>query len=99
MSTNKGIVTALSTLYLARTSFYGAQGALFMWLGFAVRHVARKVAIGTGFVVAAALSTESGRRAAKVVAKSAKAAGEAAIEEIKAQRKAKVDPAVARGVQ
>ena len=68
-----------------------------MWLGFAVRHVARKVAIGTGFVAAAILSTESGRRAAKVVAKSAKAAGEAALEEIKAQRKAKVATAPVTG--
>lgn len=66
-----------------------------MWLGFAVKHVARKVAIGTGFVVAAVLSTESGRRIAKVVTKSVKAAGEAAMEEIKSQRKAKTTNATA----
>jgi uncharacterized membrane protein YebE (DUF533 family) len=60
-----------------------------MWLGFAVRHVARKVAIGTGVVVAAVLATESGRKIAKIVTKSVKAAGEAAIEEINTQRKAK----------
>ncbi len=57
-----------------------AKGVLLMWLGFAVRHVARKAAIGAGIVAAATLSTESGRRIAKVVAKGAKAAGEAAIE-------------------
>lgn len=68
-----------------------------MWLGFAVRHAARKAAIGTGFVVAAVLSTESGRRIAKVITKSVKAGGEAAIEEIKAQRKAKAAPAVVQG--
>jgi hypothetical protein len=70
-----------------------------MWLGFAVRHVARKAAIGAGVVVAAVLSTESGRRIAKVVAKSAKAAGEAAIEEIRTQRKAKVAAATVPGAQ
>ena len=68
-----------------------------MWLGFAVRHVARKAAIGAGIVVAAVLSTESGRRIAKVVTKSVKAAGEAAIEEIKAQRKTKTATATASG--
>ena len=61
-----------------------------MWLGFAVKHVGRKVAIGAGVIVAAVLSTESGRKLAKVVTKSVKAGGEAAIEEIKAQQKAKV---------
>jgi hypothetical protein len=61
-----------------------------MWLGFAVKHVARKAAVGTGVVVAAVLATESGRKIAKVVMKSVKAGGEAALEEIKTQRKAKV---------
>jgi hypothetical protein len=68
-----------------------------MWLGFAVKHAARKAAIGAGFVVAAVLSTESGRRIAKVITKGAKAGGEAAIEEIKAQRKAKVAGATIQG--
>lgn len=62
-----------------------------MWLGFAVRHVGRKVAIGTGVLVGAALATESGRRVAKVVAKTVKAGGDAAIEEIRAQHKAKAE--------
>jgi hypothetical protein len=61
-----------------------------MWMGFAVKHVARKTAIGTGVVVAAVLATESGRRIARVITKTVKAGGEAAIEEIKAQRRAKV---------
>lgn len=60
-----------------------------MWLGFAVRHVARKVAIGTGVVVAAVLATESRRKIAKIVTKSVKATDEAAIEEINIQLKAK----------
>ncbi len=64
-----------------------------MWLGFAVKHVGRKVAIGTGVVVAAVLSTESGRRIAKVVSKSVRAGGEAAIEEIKTQQQAKTTAA------
>jgi hypothetical protein len=68
-----------------------------MWLGFAVKHAARKTAIGAGIVVAAVLSTESGRRIAKVFTKSVKAGGEAAIEEIKAQRKAKVAEATIQG--
>jgi uncharacterized membrane protein YebE (DUF533 family) len=60
-----------------------------MWLGFAVKHVARKIAIGTDAVVAAVLATESARKITKNVIKSAKALGEAAIEEINTQRKAK----------
>jgi hypothetical protein len=68
-----------------------------MWLGFAVKHVARKAAIGAGIVVAAVLATESGRRIAKVVTKTVKAGGEAAIEEIKTQRKAKVAAATVPG--
>jgi hypothetical protein len=43
-----------------------------MWVGFVVKHVARKAAIGAGVVVAAVLSTGSGRRIARVSAKSAK---------------------------
>lgn len=60
-----------------------------MWVGFAVRHIGRKLAIGTGVAVAAVLSTESGRRIAKIVAKSVQAGGEAAIEEIKTQHREK----------
>jgi hypothetical protein len=70
-----------------------------MWVGFVVKHVARKAAIGAGVVVAAVPSTGSGRRIARVLAKSAKAAGEAAIEEIKVQREAKIAAVTIPGVR
>jgi hypothetical protein len=58
-------------------------------LGFAVKHIVRKAAIGTGVVVAAVLATESGRKIARAVMKSVRAGGEAAIEEIKIQQRTK----------
>jgi hypothetical protein len=57
-----------------------------MWVGFAVRHVAKKVAIGAAVVVGAALATKSGRRIARVLLATAKGAGEAAYMEIKEPR-------------
>lgn len=57
-----------------------------MWIGFAVRHVGKKVAIGVGIAGAAILSTNSGRKIAKVVGASIKGAVEAAAEEVKTQR-------------
>lgn len=67
-----------------------------MFLGFGVRHAARKAAIAGGVVAAAFLATESGRKIAKVLGKTIKAGGEAAIQEIKDQRTAKVVDAGAR---
>jgi hypothetical protein len=60
-----------------------------MWMGFAIRHVGKKLMIGGGLVAAAVLSSESGRRAAKVIAKGVKAGSEAAFKEFTEQRKAK----------
>ena len=60
-----------------------------MWLGFAIKHVGRNLAIGAGVGLDGLLATESGRKIAKVVVKSVKAAGAAAVEKIQAQRKGK----------
>jgi len=56
-----------------------------MWVGFAVRHVGKKLAIASAVAAGAVLSTESGRRVAKVVVAALKGAGGAAANEIKAQ--------------
>ena len=64
-----------------------------MWVGFAVRHVGKKLAIASAVAAGAVLSTESGRKVAKVVLASLKGAGEAAAKEIKAQMRTKTqDP-------
>lgn len=60
-----------------------------MWVGFTIRHVVKKAAIGAAVVGGAVLATESGRRLVKVALATAKAAGEAAYREIKAQRETK----------
>ena len=59
--------------------------AAFMWVGFAIRHVGKKLAIASTVAAGAVLSTESGRRVAKVIWESLKRAGGAAAKEIKAQ--------------
>jgi len=56
-----------------------------MWVGFAVRHVGKKLVIASAVAAGAVLSTESGRKVAKVVLASLKGAGEAAANELKAQ--------------
>ena len=61
-----------------------------MWVGFAIRHIVRKAAIGAGMIAAVVLSTKSGRNAAKVVTNTIKGATKAAIEEIRIQREGKV---------
>jgi hypothetical protein len=68
-----------------------------MWLGFAVKHVAKKATIGAGIIVAAVLATESGRKLAKVVTKTVAAGGVAAIEEIKRQKNADTSSATVSG--
>ena len=45
-----------------------------MWVGFAVRHAAKKLAIVGGILVGAVLSTRSGQRIAKVTGRAVKAA-------------------------
>ena len=45
-----------------------------MWVGFAVRHVARKLAIAGAVVAGAVLSTRSGQRIAKVAGATVKGA-------------------------
>ena len=60
-----------------------------MWVGFAIRHVGKKLAIASAVAAGAVLSTEGGRRAAKVFVASLRGAGEAAVKEIKAQQTAK----------
>jgi hypothetical protein len=66
-------------------------GALIVWVGFAIRHVGKKLAIGAGIAGAAILSTKSGRKIVKVMGASIKGAAEAAIQEIKCQRAAAED--------
>jgi hypothetical protein len=56
-----------------------------MWFGFAVRHIAKKATIAAAVVAGVVLSTRSGRKAAKVILAGAKAAGEAAYNEIRTQ--------------
>ncbi len=60
-----------------------------MWVGFAVKHAGRKLAVGASVTVAAVLATDSGRRVAKVLTKGVRAGSEAALEELKAQRLSK----------
>lgn len=57
-----------------------------MWLGFAVRHVAKKAAIAAVVVAGAVLATKSGRRVAKVILAGAKGAAESVYNEIRTQR-------------
>ena len=59
-----------------------------MWMGFAVKHVGKKLIVGGTIVAGAVLSTRSGRKLAKVVAAGVKGAGEGVFKEIKAQHQA-----------
>ena len=54
-----------------------------MFIGFTIRHFARKALLGSAAVAAVSLITHSGRRIAKVAIASAKGATKAAYAEIK----------------
>jgi hypothetical protein len=54
-----------------------------MYIGFVIRHVAKKLLIGGAAVACAALATDAGRRIAKISMAAIKGAGKAAFDEAK----------------
>lgn len=54
-----------------------------MYIGFVVRHAAKKLLLGTSLVAAIGLATKAGRRAARIGLCAIAGAGKAAMDEIR----------------